>query len=124
MRSWINALALAALGFAVWAGFALFNGSGRVREAWDIGAYWMFGVPFLLLMLFAAAAASEPGPGRAAWQLALAAALGHALAAALVVPAGSDFSLAPLALLLVGLPMFAAFFVSAALGRLLRGMWA
>jgi hypothetical protein len=120
---WINALGLAALGFAVWTGFALFNGSGRIREAWDTGAYWTFGVPILLLALFAAGAASEPGSGRAAWQLALYAALGHALAAALVVPAGTDFGLLPLTLALVGLPIFVAFFVAAVLGRLLGRLW-
>jgi hypothetical protein len=123
MRSWIYALGLAVLGFAVWAGFALFNGSGRIREAWDTGAYWTFGVPLLLLALFAAGAATEPGPGRAVWQLALCAALGHALAAAFVVPGGTDFGLLPLTLALVGLPMFVAFVIAAALGRLLGRLW-
>jgi hypothetical protein len=125
MRSLIKGMALAALGFAVWCVFALpvFTGAGHIREAWDTGPYWSYGFPLLLAVLLIDGAMTAPAPGRAPWQLALYAAFGHALAAATVVSSGTDFNLAPLTVVFVGLPMFAVLFACAALGRLLRRLW-
>jgi hypothetical protein len=54
----------------------------------------------------------------ALWKLALWPIAGHVLAMVLVRPAGADFGLLPLALILIGLPAFVVFIGLAYAGRI------
>jgi hypothetical protein len=106
---------LALASFAIWVLFAvlpmLFGGA--VREAWDTAPYWTVGVPLLLLSVALAGYAS----GAAPWKLALWAACGHIVAMMLTASDGASLGLLPLAIVVVGLPMFAALTAMAWLGR-------
>src|SRR6476659_10148154 len=111
MQVWVARLLVAVAGFAVWTLFSLPPLTGRpgIREAWDSPAYWKFGIASLLLAVAAVGYFSEDAP----WKLAFAALAGHLLAMVLIKPAGTDFGLLPLSLLLVGLPGLAAFAAAA-----------
>jgi hypothetical protein len=111
---------LAIEAFAIWAFFSampLLSGHARIREAWDTSAYWVIGVPLLVLSLGAAGYASEDKP----WKLALWTLAGHFLGVLLVSTRGTDFGLLPLALVLIGLPAFGVLTLAAFIGRWLRG---
>ncbi len=116
----VTGLLLAAEAFAVWAVFALprFTGRATIREAWDSEPYWMFGIPVLLGSLALAGALSR----KPVWLLAAYAAIGHALAVALIAKDGASLGLLPLTIVLVGLPLFALFAAAAWLGRKARGV--
>ena len=111
---------MAAAGFALWTTFAVapLVAGGRLREAWDIETYWIIGLPLLLLAQAAAGFFSQASP----WRLALWCAAGHFLAALIIVPGGTSFSMLPFALVFIGLPMFAALTFAAFIGRWLGRM--
>ena len=106
---------MAAAGFALWTYFAVapLVAGGRLREAWDIDAYWTIGLPLLLVAQAVAGFFSQASP----WRLALWCAAGHFLAALIIVPPGTSFSMLPFALVFIGLPMFAALTFAACIGR-------
>jgi hypothetical protein len=107
---------MAVAGIALWTGFsvaALVHG-GRLREAWDIDTYWTLGMPALLVAQAIAGYVSRASP----WRLGLWCAGGHFMAAVLVVPPGTGYSMAPFALVFVGLPLFIALTIAAHVGRL------
>jgi hypothetical protein len=119
--------ALAAAGFFVWAFFSLLPGlmqrgeAFRIREAWDTGAFWMIGVP-LLLIAQAVAGARE---GAAVLRDPLYTLGGIAAGLLLVHPAGNDLAMLPLSLIFIGVPGYVALLAAAAIGwsagRLARG---
>ena len=111
---------MAAAGFALWTYFAVapLVAGGRLREAWDIDAYWTIGLPVLLAAQAVAGFFSQASP----WRLALWCAAGHFLAAVIIVPGGTSFSMLPFALVFIGLPMFAALTFAAFIGRWLGWM--
>jgi hypothetical protein len=90
-------------GFVMWLVFAIQPG-GQVREAWNTTAYWAIGLPLLAVMHAAVGAALRRG----AWWLPACTLGGHLLAIALMQPPGFGPDLMPKALLLVGLPFYAA----------------
>jgi hypothetical protein len=116
---WLPGLVLALVGFSVWTLFSLWpwlTGSAapfRIREAWDTGLFWRVGVP---LMLVAQAAGGALTDGKVlvqpVWML------GGLLAGVVLVhPAGSNFGLLPLTVVLVGLPSYVALLAATAVGR-------
>jgi len=109
---------MAAAGFALWTTFAVapLVAGGRLREAWDIDAYWTIGLPVLLAAQAAGGFFSQASP----WRLALWCAAGDFLAALIIVPPGTSFSMLPFALMFIGLPMFAALTFAAFIGRWIR----
>lgn len=111
-------VSLALESFAIWVLFAALPllADGTVREAWDTAPYWTVGIPLLLLSLALAGYAS----GAAPWKLALSAACGHIVAMILTASDGANLGLLPLAIVFVGLPMFAALTAMAWLGRKIR----
>lgn len=109
---------MAVAGFALWTGFAvvpLFSG-GRIREPWDSGAYWMIGLPALMIAQVIVAALTAAVP----WRLAIWGAAGHFLAAVLVVRGGTSLGLLPLTLVVLGVPMFGALTIAGLIGQAIR----
>lgn len=108
---------LALAGFAVWAVFSLWPSRPgtalRIREAWDTGQFWTIGVP---LLLFAQALAGMlDGAGlkyQPLWMLG-----GLFAAVVLMRPPGGDIGLLPLALVVVGVPLYGALLAVGMLGR-------
>jgi hypothetical protein len=114
-----SGLLLAIAAFAIWSLFSampLFSGQTHIREAWDTSAYWMVGIPLLVLAVAAAGYVGEDSP----WKLALWTLAGHFLAMLVVSKPGTDLGLLPLALALIGLPAFGALMLVAYFGRWLR----
>ena len=96
----------AATGFLVWAVLSFASGHTVddrfvVREAWDSGPYWVAGLPLVALI---AAVAGFMVPRRV-WRWPAWAALGQALAMALVHPPGTEPGLVPVAALFIGIPL-------------------
>jgi hypothetical protein len=115
----LSGLLLATEAFAIWAFFTvmpLITGNGRIREAWDTHAYWVVGIPLLVLSLAVAGYASKDKP----WKLALWTLAGNFLAVLLVSKRGTDFGLLPLVLVLIGVPAFGALTLAAYIARWLR----
>src|SRR5258705_12745517 len=119
------ALLCAAAGFVVWAALWVAAGSsvdGRfvVREAWDTGAYWLFGLPIIAV---AVAIAGYLSPRRV-WRWPLYAVAGQAIAMALVHPPGTDAGLVPFAVVFVGVPLVLVMTIPALIaGVAARGRW-
>lgn len=110
---------LAVAGFCLWAVFSLlpvFAGAGRIREGWDTTPYWTIGIPALLALHVLIGALAEVRSSH----LPLWAIGGHIVAMALIQRSGADFGLMPLALVLVGLPMYAVLFVATWFGGVVR----
>ena len=122
LPSWLPGLLLALVGFAVWTVFSLWpwlmnsHAPFRIREAWDTPLFWQVGVPVMLLAQLGGGMLSD---GRLSWQpLGM---LGGFLAAIVLVrPAGGDFGMLPLAMILIGLPAYAGLLVATAAGRAVR----
>jgi hypothetical protein len=109
---------LALSGFALWVAFALWPAQPGapllVREAWDAPRFWTLGVPLLLLVQAIAAGAHD---GVAIGRLPLWALGGLFAGVVLLRPAGSDLGLLPLALILIGAPLYGALWVAGVVGR-------
>jgi hypothetical protein len=120
--SWLPGLVLALIGFAMWTLFSLWpwlmtsGAPFRIREAWDMPLFWQVGVPVMLLAQIVSAVLSDD---RISWQpLGM---LGGLLAGiALVRPSGGDFGMLPVAMILIGVPAYAALLAVAAIGRTVR----
>jgi hypothetical protein len=85
----------------------------RIREAWDTALFWRLGVP---LMLLAQAVAAAVIGGKLRWQP-LWMLAGLFAGVLLVHPAGGDFGLLPLAVILIGGPIYLVLLAVAAAGR-------
>jgi hypothetical protein len=109
---------LALSGFALWVTFALWparpGATLLVREAWDAPRFWTLGVPLLLLVQAIAAGAHD---GVAIWRLPLWTLGGLFAGIVLLRPAGNDLGLLPLAVILIGAPLYGALWVAGAVGR-------
>ena len=111
--------ALALLAFSVWAFFSVWpgymrtSGAFRIREAWDTGAFWLYGAP---LMVCAQVLAGAFTRGEL-WKQPLWTIGGLFAGMLLVRKSGTDFGLLPLALIFVGAPSYAVLLVAAAIGR-------
>lgn len=122
LPSWLPGLLLAVVGFAVWTLFSLWpwltnsHAPFRIREAWDMPLFWQIGVPLMLLAQLGGGLLSD---GRLSWQpLGM---LGGFLAGIVLVrPAGGDFGMLPVAILLIGLPAYAGLLAATAVGRAFR----
>jgi hypothetical protein len=119
--SWLPGLMLAFLGFAVWTVFSLWpwlmnsHAPFRIREAWDTALFWRVGVPVMLLAQLVGGMLSD---GRISWQPF--GMLGGFLAGIVLVrPAGGDFGMLPLAMILIGAPAYVVLLAAAAIGRTL-----
>ena len=119
--SWLPGLMLAFLGFAVWTVFSLWpwlmnsHAPFRIREAWDTDLFWRVGVPVMLLAQLVGGMLSDGRISRQPLGL-----LGGLLAAVMLVrPAGSDFGMLPVAMILIGAPAYIGLLMAAAVGRTL-----
>ena len=119
--SWLPGLLLAFLGFAVWTVFSLWpwlmnsHAPFRIREAWDADLFWRVGVPVMLLAQLVGGMLSDGRISRQPLGL-----LGGLLAAVMLVrPAGSDFGMLPVAMILIGAPAYIGLLMAAAVGRTL-----
>ena len=119
--SWLPGLMLAFLSFAVWTVFSLWpwlmnsHAPFRIREAWDTDLFWRVGVPVMLLAQLVDGMLSDGRISRQPLGL-----LGGLLAAVMLVrPAGSDFGMLPVAMILIGAPAYIGLLVAAAVGRTL-----
>lgn len=117
--SWLAGLLLALVGLGVWSAFSLLPGMMqpgqplRIREAWDTAMFWRIGVP---LMLLAQAAGGVAASGSLRWQPLWM--IGGLFAGVLLVhPAGTDFGMLPLAVVLIGGPCYVVLLAAAAIGR-------
>ncbi|MBN9277165.1 MAG: hypothetical protein J0I57_05960 [Hyphomicrobium sp.] len=108
---------LACAGFGVWALFSLMPvmAGGGVREGWDMAPYWIVGVPLLLTLHGLAGALTEDG----AWRLPLWAIGGHIAGMMLIHPTGAGLGLLPMALFLIGIPMYVILLLATLTGRIL-----
>lgn len=121
--SLLAGLALACVAFLVWSLFSVLPWMtaqpGRafaIREAWDTDAFWMIGVPVLVLAQGIAGALSR---GRL-WHQPLWTLGGHFAGVLLVHESGAGFGMLPVALMFIGLPAYLALLLVAAAGRGLR----
>ncbi len=108
---------LACAGFAVWTLFSLLPaiaGYG-IREGWDTPLYWVVGLP-LLLVLHGIVGAVTDG---LAWRFPLWTIGGHTLAMVLIGKSGADLGMLPIALVMVGLPMYALLYITTLTGRII-----
>ena len=119
--SWLPGLMLAFLGFAVWTVFSLWpwlmnsHAPFRIREAWDTDLFWRVGVPVMLLAQLVGGMLSDGRISRQPLGL-----LGGLLAAIMLVrPAGSDFGMLPVAMILIGAPAYVGLLAATAVGRTL-----
>ena len=119
--SWYPGLLLALIGFAVWTLFSLWpwlmhpSEPFRIREAWDTPLFWRVGMPALLLAQAAGGALTGGKVYRQPlWMLG-----GFVVGLLLVHPAGGDFGLFPLMLILIGVPCYLALLAVTAIGRAL-----
>ena len=117
--SWLPGLMLAFLGFAVWTVFSLWpwlmnsHAPFRIREAWDTDLFWRVGVPVMLLAQLVGGMLSDGRISRQPLGL-----LGGLLAAIMLVrPAGNDFGMLPVAMILIGAPAYVGLLAAAAVGR-------
>jgi len=101
-------------GFGLWTICSMLAaGPHGVREGWDQPGYWMFGVPFLLLVQAIATPWLKERPMlQPVWVIA-----GHTVAMIFIHPAGTDLGLLPLTLLFLGLPAYGAIYLAGMLGR-------
>ena len=113
--------ALALAGFTVWTVFSLLpgltraSGAFRIREAWDTGAFWLIGVPLLLLAQGIVAALHQEKIFRDPLYT-----LGGLFAAMLLIhPAGNDLGLLPLAMIFIGVPSYVVLLGVGAIGRMI-----
>lgn len=105
-----------AVGFLLWAGFALFPDGGGLREAWDRDLYWQAGVPLLVIVQAALAIASPERPvTQPLWALA-----GHLAGIFIVHEPGTGFGLLPLSLAFVGIPLYVVLLCAVLAGRAAR----
>jgi hypothetical protein len=107
---------LACAGFGVWAVFSVLPalaGYG-IREAWDTTPYWVIGLPILVVLHGLVGALTEG----LAWRFPLWTVGGHALAMVLFGKSGADLGMLPLAVVLVGLPMYAILYIITLTGRI------
>jgi hypothetical protein len=111
---------LAAIGLSVWTGLSIWGGASsseegfRLREAWDVSAYFYVGIP---LMALAVAAAAFVHPERA-WRWPVSLVAGHQLGVMLVgVGMQSGLSLVILTLS-IGILLAAMLGVPAMLGAM------
>jgi len=119
--SWLPGLMLAFLGFAVWTVFSLWpwlmnsHAPFRIREAWDTDLFWRVGVPVMLLAQLVGGMLSDGRISRQPLGL-----LGGLLAAIMLVrPAGNDFGMLPVAMILIGAPAYVGLLAAAVVGRTL-----
>jgi hypothetical protein len=117
--SWLVGLLLALVGLVVWSAFSLWPAMMqpgqplRIREAWDAALFWRVGVP---LMLLAQAAGAVAAKGSLRWQPLWM--IGGLFAGVLLVhPAGADFGMFPLAVVLIGGPSYVVLLAASAIGR-------
>lgn len=111
----ILGIALAIVGFAVWAVFSLGPPlpGARIREAWDTGGFWTIGVPVLLIAQAINGAVSKVGlKYQPLWTLG-----GLFVAVLFIRRPGSDIGMLPLALIFVGVPLYGVLLAVGALGR-------
>jgi Na+/melibiose symporter-like transporter len=95
-------------GFVTW--YAIAKISNK-REAWDSGAYYYFGIPFMCLLVFAISWFCP----KSVWRWTVAMVLGQAIAIGVVDP-GASPNLLPLTLIVFAvfsIPQFIAGFIAA-----------
>ncbi len=100
----------AVAGFVGWAAFAF---GGRLREAWDVGAWWVVALPALALV---AGILGYLVPQKV-WRWSVAILGGQLLAMVLLRPAGTDLGLFPLTVVFLLVPLGLIFMVLALIGR-------
>ena len=107
-------------GFMLWTSTSAFPLAAPIREGWDRPVYWQVGVPLVLAaQLLVAMRSSERVVIQPLWVM-----LGHVVAMVFIHPAGTGFGLLPLAIILMGMPLYAALLLAACIGRMVRRLTA
>lgn len=109
----------AGYGAALWLLIALI---GQRNEAWDSPLYWLIGLPFLILgaALMGWISASQRRPA-AAWQIALAMAVGQTVMMLIMAGAGNMLPLGLILMLVLALPLWAGAGIGGVIARWRRG---
>ncbi len=110
---------LAVAGFCAWAVFSLLpllTGAGRIKEGWDTPPYWLIGIPTLIALHVLAGALADVRSSRLPlWTIS-----GHIVAMVLIQKSGVNLGLLPIAIVLVGVPMYGALYLATRAGQALR----
>jgi hypothetical protein len=107
---------LFAAGFALWALTSALPMVAAVREGWDRPAYWQIGLPLVLaVQLLVALRSPERILIAPLWVL-----FGHVVAMLFIHPAGTGLGLLPLAIVVMGLPLYLLLLLADVLGRMVR----
>ena len=113
---------LFAAGFMLWALTSVtpLAVSEGIREGWDRPIYWQIGLPLVLaVQLLMAVRSSERVAIAPLWVM-----FGHVAAMVFIHPAGTSLGLLPLAIVIMGLPLYAMLLAAACVGRMLRRLMA
>jgi hypothetical protein len=103
-------------GFTLWTSTSAFPLAAPIREGWDRPVYWQVGLPLVLaLQLLVALRSRERVVIAPLWVM-----LGHIVAMVFIHPAGTDLGLLPLAIVIMGMPLYAALLAAAFAGRMVR----
>jgi hypothetical protein len=107
-------------GFLLWTSASAFPLAAPIREGWDRPIYWQVGLPLVLaVQLLVALRSRERVVIQPLWLM-----LGHVVAMLFIHPAGTDLGLLPLAIIFMGVPIYAALLVAASIGRMVRRLTA
>jgi hypothetical protein len=116
----ISRAILTVTGFALWTLTSAFPIAAPIREGWDRPVYWQVGLPLVLAaQLLVALRSRESVMIQPLWLM-----FGHVVAMVFIHPAGTDLGLLPLAIVFMGLPLYAMLLVAAFVGRMVRRLTA
>jgi hypothetical protein len=104
------------VGFDLWALTSALPLTEAVREGWDRPVYWQIGLP----LVFAAQAAVAMFSQEKITIAPLFVLIGHAVAMVFIAPWATQIGLLPLALIVIGVPVYLMLLLAAFIGRMVR----
>ena len=104
------------VGFDLWMLTTALPLTEPMREGWDRPVYWQIGLPLVFAAQVVVAVLSTEKITIAP----LFVLLGHAVAMVFIAPWGTQISLLPLALIIIGLPVYLLLLLAAFIGQIVR----
>ena len=103
-------------GFDLWMLTSALPLTEPMREGWDRPVYWQIGLPLVFAVQVVVAMFSQEKITIAP----LFVLLGHAVAMVFIAPWGTQISLLPLAVIIIGLPVYLLLLLAAFIGQIVR----